>query len=196
VVDGEGGCGSGGPRDVVGDLADDETFLRQLVPRVRLLTASFAAHRDRVAAAVGLAPHLAMALASLDDQRPVPQRGLADRFRCDASNVTVMLDKLEEAGLAEREVAPDDRRRRVVVLTDAGRALREEFTTRLTAVPADIAALDASERALLLALLDRLLANEAHEADEADRAGRPVGGAARYTTSANPRSVGRTVPNR
>jgi DNA-binding MarR family transcriptional regulator len=50
---------------------------------------------------------------------------LADLLLCDRSNVTAIVDKLEERGWARRERGkPGDRRFTNVVLTPAGRALR------------------------------------------------------------------------
>jgi DNA-binding MarR family transcriptional regulator len=50
-------------------------------------------------------------------------RSLADEWRCDASTVTWIIDRLEQRGLAERRPHPTDRRSRLVVLTPAGAAL-------------------------------------------------------------------------
>ena len=45
-------------------------------------------------------------------------RVLADEWTCDASNATFIVDRLEERGLAERRSVPEDRRLKLVVLTD------------------------------------------------------------------------------
>src|SRR6266699_2954728 len=51
---------------------------------------------------------------------PRSQRELAQCLKFDASNVTAIVDRLEERGLVERRVDPSDRRVRRVVLTPAG----------------------------------------------------------------------------
>jgi MarR family transcriptional regulator, organic hydroperoxide resistance regulator len=83
-------------------------------------------------------PHW-IALQTLDE--PTPMGELAKRLACDNSNVTWITDRLEERGLVERQPAPGDRRVRLLVLTDAGRRLRDEIAVRLAEPPEAIAAL-------------------------------------------------------
>jgi DNA-binding MarR family transcriptional regulator len=54
------------------------------------------------------------------DSLPLGQ--LADRLACVKSNVTQLVDRLEGDGLVSRAGDPTDRRSRLAVLTDAGRA--------------------------------------------------------------------------
>ncbi|GAA2715318.1 hypothetical protein GCM10010429_36260 [Micromonospora olivasterospora] len=54
----------------------------------------------------------------------MPARDLAEQLRCDRSNVTGLVDKLERAGLVERRVDPADRRQKTLVVTEAGRRMR------------------------------------------------------------------------
>jgi len=54
------------------------------------------------------------------DSLPLGQ--LADRLACVKSNVTQLVDRLERAGLVSGAGDPGDRRSRLAVLTDAGRA--------------------------------------------------------------------------
>jgi DNA-binding MarR family transcriptional regulator len=57
----------------------------------------------------------------------VPLRQVAERLRCDPSNVTLLSDQLEKKGLAERRPHPADRRVRTLVLTPAGVAARRKL---------------------------------------------------------------------
>src|SRR3954462_997104 len=52
----------------------------------------------------------------------LPLGQLADRLSCVKSNVTQLVDRLEADGLVNRIAAPNDRRSRRAVLTDAGKA--------------------------------------------------------------------------
>jgi DNA-binding MarR family transcriptional regulator len=52
----------------------------------------------------------------------LPLGQLADRLSCVKSNVTQLVDRLEADGLVNRTADPNDRRSRLAVLTDAGRA--------------------------------------------------------------------------
>ena len=54
------------------------------------------------------------------DSLPLGQ--LAERLACVKSNVTQLVDRLEGDGLVSRAGDPGDRRSRLAVLTDAGRA--------------------------------------------------------------------------
>lgn len=67
------------------------------------------------------------------DQPPLRMREIARSLGCDPSNVTLIGDKLEQAGLVTRQAHPDDRRSRVLALTDTGRQLRERLLARLVA---------------------------------------------------------------
>ncbi len=89
------------------------------------------------------------------DSLPLGQ--LADRLACVKSNVTQLVDRLEGDGLVSRAGDPTDRRSRLAVLTDAGRAA----FARGSAVQVDaerelFAALTEDESAQLHALLAKL----------------------------------------
>jgi MarR family transcriptional regulator for hemolysin len=51
------------------------------------------------------------------------QRALADLLGVEGPSVVAMIDRLEKAGLVQREPSPLDRRVKLVHLTDAGRTL-------------------------------------------------------------------------
>ncbi|WP_406075474.1 MarR family winged helix-turn-helix transcriptional regulator [Micromonospora sp. NBC_01638] len=76
-------------------------------------------------AELGLTPAAARALHELDPDHPLPARDLAERLSCDRSNVTVLVDKLEQAGLVERRTDPADRRQKTLVVTGKGRGVRD-----------------------------------------------------------------------
>jgi len=75
----------------------------------------------------------------------------------DPSYITALVDDLDERGLARREPAADDRRVKIVVLTDAGRVLAEEIDAVLSVPPAAFAALSKPELRQLRDLLDKVL---------------------------------------
>ena len=52
---------------------------------------------------------------------------LADAVLLTRSNVTRLVDRIEEAGLLRRELCSEDRRGFYAVLTDAGRAMRQRM---------------------------------------------------------------------
>ena len=75
-----------------------------------------------------LMPPQQMVLGLLDEPRPMGE--LAQQMHCDNSNITGIVDRLTERGLVERRAAEGDRRVKLVALTDAGRALRDELARR------------------------------------------------------------------
>ena len=82
-------------------------------------------------------------------QAPMTLREVAQTVEVDPSAATVAVDRLERRGLVERRAHPDDKRRRLVHLTDAG--LRAAATARriLTDPPPALAALNADDVAAL-----------------------------------------------
>ncbi len=133
--------------------ADDDPSLEAIVGLLFLLTGDLRQRFTDRAALFDLSFAQAMALRELDD--PLPMRDLADRLCCDASNVTGIVDRLEARELVERRNVVGDRRVKHIVLTDAGRALREEHRVGLTANLPLVHELTPDDRRQLAALLRR-----------------------------------------
>jgi len=79
---------------------------------------------------------------------------LAERMSCEPSNVTFVLDKLEQHGLVERRPHPTDRRARQLVLTAAGKRRRATVVKRLSE-DSPVDALTAAQQETLRDLLQR-----------------------------------------
>ena len=109
------------------------------------------------AAEFELAPAQAMALGELQIDQPLPMRELATRLKCDPSNITGLIDRLEARGLVERQPHPADRRVKYLVLTAAGRELRERLSARIFAAPSCVATLGERDQQKLHDLLLRVL---------------------------------------
>ncbi len=71
----------------------------------------------------GLTQSQYVVLVTITAHGPQGQRRLAELVSIDARNIVVVLDSLATRGLIERRSHDADRRRRIVALTDAGRAL-------------------------------------------------------------------------
>ncbi|MGK5742111.1 MarR family winged helix-turn-helix transcriptional regulator [Micromonospora sp. URMC 103] len=95
------------------------------VRRMMHVASAIRHHQDVEIADLGLTPAAARALYELDPDRPLPARDLAEVLQCDRSNVTALVDKLEQAGLVQRRVDPSDRRQKTLLVTDAGRRMRQ-----------------------------------------------------------------------
>jgi DNA-binding MarR family transcriptional regulator len=103
-----------------------------------------------VAEAHGLTVQQAVTLMQLET--PVPMRGVASAFQCDASNVTGLVDRLEAHDLVERRADPADRRVRLLALTEHGAEIRDSMKAALM-LQDPTPGLTAAQRHKLLALL-------------------------------------------
>jgi len=111
----------------------------------------------RVAGEFGLTPPQLFALRTLDPGEPVPMRALAAALHCDSSNVTGLVDGLAAQGLVERREAEHDRRVRMLVVTEAGMAVRDRLIAVMQEVPEALAALGAEDQRALRDVLRRAL---------------------------------------
>ena len=127
-------------------------------------------HMERMAALGGrmkLSPGVIKTLMRLSKQDGVSMGDMARGIGVDPSYITALVDDLDERGLARREPAHDDRRVKIIALTDAGRALATEIDRVLSVPPAAFSALSRSELRQLRELLDKVLA--ASDEAEGDR---------------------------
>jgi MarR family transcriptional regulator, organic hydroperoxide resistance regulator len=118
-------------------------------------------HVERMAALgvrMKLSPGVIKTLVRLAKADGVSMGDMARGIGCDPSYVTALVDDLDERGLARREPSPDDRRVKIIVLTDAGRSLAAEIDAVLSVPPAAFGALSSSELRQLRDLLDKVLA--------------------------------------
>ena len=117
-------------------------------------------HAERMAGLgvrMKLSPGVIKTLMRLAKQDGVSMGDMARGIGCDPSYITALVDDLDERGLASREPAPDDRRVKIIVLTDAGRSLATEIDRVLSAPPAAFSALTQPELRQLRSLLDKVL---------------------------------------
>ena len=127
-----------------------------------LLHTLFGQHRRRfLVAASELELHPAQAGALLQLAAPLPMNELAARLGCDNSNVTGLIDRLEVRGFVTRQPSSDDRRVKHLVLTVAGRRLRERMLARVGQPTRGFLQLSAAEHRQLGDLLRRVLEEEA-----------------------------------
>ena len=90
---------------------------------------------------LGLAPMQLHALRLIEPDSELPMSSLAGLLFCDASNVTGIVDRLEARGLIERRPAPQDRRVKLLALTEEGVRVRAAATRQMSQPPPEIAAL-------------------------------------------------------
>jgi MarR family transcriptional regulator, organic hydroperoxide resistance regulator len=142
VADQERGKQGGGKRERGKQRgASDNATLAAEIWR-RMLDYSMVHQRHlQTARELGLNPGATKLLLDLEPDDPRSMRVLAAAFACDASNMTWMVDQLEERGLVERRTFRSDRRVKTVALTDLGEKTKAELLRRFYAPPDDLVAL-------------------------------------------------------
>ncbi|MGG7571001.1 MarR family winged helix-turn-helix transcriptional regulator [Streptomyces sirii] len=97
-------------------------------------------------------------LLALLSHGPLPMRRIAEQLKCEPSNVTGLVDRLEARTLVQRRPDPADRRVKLVAATDAGHRTADRLRSSLDFAREPLAALEEQERATLRNLLRRILA--------------------------------------
>ena len=128
-----------------------EEIVEHLFALVDRLRAGF----EATAATFELSVAQAKALRHVAAAGPVPMGEVACRLRCDASNVTGIVDRLEARGLVTRRAGERDRRVKYIVPTPLGLEVREAMRERMARAPAAIERLSVKEQRLLRDLLAR-----------------------------------------
>ena len=122
-------------------------LLDHLARRMRL-------RAESVLAPLRLRPRHLVALTVLRARGGITQQALSVTLEMDGTNIVVLLNELEAEDLIERRRSPEDRRRHLVVLTEAGAKRLAEAECALAAVDNEVlGALDDSQREVLYNLL-------------------------------------------
>ncbi|MCR2829372.1 MarR family transcriptional regulator [Acidithiobacillus ferrooxidans] len=113
---------------------------------------------DRRLKSLGLSQASWMSIAFLARAKtPLTQSELAHRLLVEGPTVVAMVDRLQRAGLVRREIAPEDRRVRRVLLTPEGQTVYAEVKRIAGAFRQEMLdALDAAELQQAKDLLQRL----------------------------------------
>jgi DNA-binding MarR family transcriptional regulator len=127
--------------------------------------------RTQALARRGLTPNDSRALFSLDASEGRSMRSLADEWKCDPSNATWIIDRLEKLGLVERRIVPTDRRVKLVALTPKGARTRSSLLHDFHRPPPDFDALDLDDLRALERILAKLAAVDTQSGEE-ERRGR------------------------
>jgi DNA-binding MarR family transcriptional regulator len=133
----------------------------------------FRAYVKATGAAVGDLPgghrgYQVLAAATRDD--PQSQSALCQQLGIDRTVMTYLLDDLERANLVARKQAPSDRRTRLVVATETGRARLADLDRRLAHAEAHVlASMSGTEQQTLKSLL-ATLATHVNALDPVDSA--------------------------
>ncbi|MBX3379224.1 MAG: MarR family transcriptional regulator [Phycisphaeraceae bacterium] len=118
-------------------------------------------HFESVAVAHDLTAMQAKVLMFLGDDEPM--RCVADNLGCDPSNITGVVDRLQDRGLLTRSEDPQDRRVKILHATPAGKRLRETIGMELFRDVPGMSTLSPSRVAELRSLLSSLCADSAEK---------------------------------
>jgi DNA-binding MarR family transcriptional regulator len=125
------------PEPAAAPAADAGEILRAITRIAYLITRARRHDLIRTVAAVPLDRAAVMVLQQLAEAGPVRSGELAARLEVEAPHVTRQVQRLQQAGYADRLPDPDDRRAQLIQLTPAGRAasdrIREAGTSGMQA---------------------------------------------------------------
>ena len=113
-----------------------------------------------IARELDLHPGQAIVVRLLAEPRQMGE--LAGAMHCDNSNITGIVDRLEERGLVERRAAENDRRVKLIALTNHGKHLREELNVRMAEPPEALTRLSEDDLRTLRDILARAAADPDH----------------------------------
>jgi DNA-binding MarR family transcriptional regulator len=127
-----------------------------------------------VCGTLDLTPTQGLVMRLLDPRTPIAMNALADAMVCDASNVTGVVDKLEARGLIARQATENDRRVKMLAVTDKGRDLRRMVFAEAAGPPAAIAELPRDTCEKLSGVLRALLSDRGTSAPAGSKSGATV----------------------
>jgi DNA-binding MarR family transcriptional regulator len=121
------------------------------------MQARLEAHFTELAAKYQLTAIQAKVLLLLQPDGAMTMRAIAGQLEYDASNLTGVVDRLEEMGVVRRQPHPSDRRAKGVVLTAEGQRVRRAFWDRLISNTGPLGKLNDRELVSLRRLLGAAL---------------------------------------
>jgi MarR family transcriptional regulator, organic hydroperoxide resistance regulator len=121
------------------------------------MQARLEAHFTDLAAQYKLSAVQAKVLLLLQHETAMTMRSIAGALQYDASNLTGVVDRLEELGAVRRQPHPSDRRAKGVLLTTEGQRMRRAFWERLTGNTGPLGRLNDRELVSLRRLLGTAL---------------------------------------
>jgi len=124
--------------------------LIELVHRIRLVIKEEAAKDD-------LSGLQANVIKVLSEEGPMPARAVAERLNLDTSNITGVIDRLEERGYVRREVDAEDRRVKPLMITALGRRTWKKLSANVLRRHPAITHMTVEEQAWLRSLLADIL---------------------------------------
>lgn len=108
---------------------------------------------------VTFARYEVLMLLTFSSRGTLPMKLVASRLQVHPTSITNAVDRLEKAGLVERQVHPGDRRSFIVGITDAGRDLAQRATAALNEQVFSAPGLEPGDVDDLIGILTRMRAS-------------------------------------
>ncbi|MEU5819967.1 MarR family transcriptional regulator [Streptomyces sp. NPDC047803] len=128
----------------------------EVIELIGTVVARYYEEYEQAAAAHSLTGAQARVLGLLSVE-PLPMRRIAQKLKCEPSNVTGIVDRLEARGLVERRPDPADRRVKLAAPTERGAATAMQLRDTLDFAREPLAGLSDADRTVLRDLLRRML---------------------------------------
>ncbi|MCT9087835.1 MarR family transcriptional regulator [Streptomyces sp. ASQP_92] len=128
----------------------------EVIELIGTIVARYHEEYERAAAEHSLTGAQARVLGLLSLE-PMPMRRIAQKLKCEPSNITGIVDRLEARGLVERRPDPVDRRVKLAAPTEEGLATAADLRGSLNFAREPLAELSTRERTVLRDLLKRML---------------------------------------
>lgn len=144
------------PVEVSGEVSGQQELATDVWRRLRMLVLERYDRRAEVSAALDLSFIRIKALQQVA-AAPLTMRELAERLNIDRPYSTVVVDDLEQRELVRRDLHPDDRRLKVVSITEAGVSVARRASGLLNHPPQSVVELAPADLATLSRILDALV---------------------------------------
>lgn len=137
-----------------------DPLTREVVELIGTVVARYYTEYEQAAAKHSLTGAQARVLGLLALE-PLPMRQVAQTLKCEPSNITGIVDRLEGRGLVERRPDPGDRRVKLAAPTEEGKDTARRLRESLDFAREPLAQLSEEERTVLRDLLKRMLGEQA-----------------------------------
>ncbi|MEU3921197.1 MarR family transcriptional regulator [Streptomyces sp. NPDC029004] len=137
-----------------------DPLTREVVELIGTVVARYYTEYEQAAAKHSLTGAQARVLGLLALE-PLPMRQVAQTLKCEPSNITGIVDRLEARGLVERRPDPGDRRVKLAAPTQDGKDTARRLRESLDFAREPLAQLSEEERTVLRDLLKRMLGDQA-----------------------------------
>ena len=115
--------------------------------------------------AMGLNNTMAQFLSAIYLSPPGPTNQLANRFGVDPGWVTEVVDRLEARGDIVRRTSPEDRRVKILEVTDSGRKTFAAIEARFSTPPPELLDMPREDLLALVRITERLAAVDSTDAE-------------------------------